>query len=119
MLLFWDILSITLILTGALFCLATSIGLARFRDTVARMHASTKPQTFGLATTLLGLVLHILAYGESGATVRGDLGILALIIIFALMTSPIIGNRLGHVAQKEGLIDRDALSRDDEKEPRQ
>ena len=36
-----------------------AIGLARFRDTIGRMHASTKPQTLGLSLTLLGTVLHI------------------------------------------------------------
>ena len=117
--LFVDIISITLILAGVLFCLATAIGLARFRDTIGRMHASTKPQTLGLSLTLLGTVLHIFANGGGGVTVNGDLSMLVLIVLFALMTSPIIGNRLGHVSQKEGLIDRDALSRDDELEPRQ
>ena len=114
-----DIISITLILRGGFFCLATAVGLARFRDTIGRMHASTKPQTLGLSMTLVGTVLHIFANGGGGVTVNGDLGMMVLIVLFALMTSPIIGNRLGHVSQKEGLIDRDALSRDDELEPRQ
>ena len=112
-----DIISITLILGGGFFCLATAVGLARFRDTIGRMHASTKP-TLGLSMTLLGTVLHIFANGGGGVTVNGDLGMMVLIVLFALMTSPIIGNRLGHVSQKEGLIDRDRLSRDDETEPR-
>lgn len=114
-----DIISITLILGGGFFCLATAVGLARFRDTIGRMHASTKPQTLGLSMTLVGTVLHIFANGGGGVTVNGDLGMMVLIVLFALMTSPIIGNRLGHVSQKEGLIDRDQLSRDDETEPRQ
>lgn len=116
--LFVDIISITLILGGGFFCLATAVGLARFRGTIDRMHASTKPQTLGLTMTILGAVLHIFANGGGGATVNGDLGMMVLIVLFALMTSPIVGNRLSHVAQKEGLIDRDALSRDDESELR-
>lgn len=112
--LFFDIASIGLILAGSLFSLATAIGLVRFRDTVARMHASTKPQTLGLALTLLGVTAHIIARGGGGAMVAGDMGMMLLVVLFAMMTSPIIGNRLGHVALKEGLIDRSLLSRDDE-----
>ena len=112
--LIFDILSITLIMTGALFSLAASIGLIRFRDTVARMHASTKPQTLGLTLTLLGVVAHIVARGGGGVTVAGDLGMMVLVVLFAMITSPIIGNRLGHVSLKEGIVDRDTMSRDDE-----
>ncbi len=114
--LIFDILSITLIMTGALFSLATSIGLIRFRDTVARMHASTKPQTLGLTLTLLGVVAHIVARGGGGVTVAGDMGMMVLVVLFAMITSPIIGNRLGHVSLKEGIVDRDTMSRDDEAE---
>lgn len=113
-----DIISITLIMGGGLLSLATAFGLARFRDTLGRMHASTKPQTLGLAMTLLGTVLHIFANGGGGPTVNGDLGMIVLIVLFAMTTSPIVGNRLGHVSQKEGLIDRSILSRDDETNPR-
>lgn len=114
--LIFDILSITLIMTGALFSLATSIGLIRFRDTVARMHASTKPQTLGLTLTLLGVVAHIVARGGGGVTVAGDMSMMVLVVLFAMITSPIIGNRLGHVSLKEGIVDRDTMSRDDEAE---
>lgn len=114
--LIFDILSITLIMTGALFSLAASIGLIRFRDTVARMHASTKPQTLGLTLTLLGVVAHIVARGGGGVTVAGDMGMMVLVVLFAMITSPILGNRLGHVSLKEGIVDRDTMSRDDEAE---
>src|SRR5699024_3389414 len=98
LMLIFDILSITLIMTGALFSLGASIGLIRFRDTVARMHASTKPQTLGLTLTLLSVVAHIVARGGGGVTVAGDMGMMVLVVLFAMITSPIIGNRLGHVS---------------------
>ncbi|WP_295624843.1 monovalent cation/H(+) antiporter subunit G [uncultured Corynebacterium sp.] len=113
-----DVISVALIISGALFCLATAIGLVRFRDTIGRMHASTKPQTLGLTLTLAGTVLHIFANGGGDVTVNGDLSMLILILLFALMTSPIIGNRIGHIVQKEGLVDHDHLSRDDVNNPR-
>lgn len=108
-----DVIAIAAIISGALLCLAAAIGLARFRDTVSRMHASSKPQTLGLMLTLSGALLHVLAHGVWDATTLGDLGLLTLIICFALGTSPIIGNRVGHEAYKEGLIDADNLARDD------
>lgn len=115
--LFLDILSLTFILLGALLAVSTALGLVRFRDTVSRMHASSKPQTMGLALTLIGVILHILVHGDLSVQVRGDLGMLVLIMLFALMTAPVVGNRISHVAKREGLIDRDALARDDEVSP--
>lgn len=115
--LFLDILSLTFILLGALLAVSTALGVVRFRDTVSRMHASSKPQTMGLALTLIGVILHIIVHGDLSIQVRGDLGMLVLIMLFALMTAPVIGNRISHVAKREGLIDREALSRDDEATP--
>lgn len=113
MILFADILAIAFIVGGALLCLAAAVGLARFRDTISRMHASSKPQTLGLMLTLSGALIHVLVHGTWDATTLGDLGLLTLIICFALGTSPIIGNRVGHEAFKEGLIDEANIARDD------
>nr|WP_120491723.1 monovalent cation/H(+) antiporter subunit G [Corynebacterium lactis] len=113
MILIADIIAIGAVVSGALLCLAAAIGLARFRDTVSRMHASSKPQTLGLMLTLTGALLHVLVHGTRDTTTLGDLGLLTLIICFALGTAPIIGNRVGHEAYKEGLIDDANLARDD------
>ena len=56
------------------------------------------------------------ARGGGGVTVAGDMGMMVLVVLFAMITSPIIGNRLGHVSLKEGIVDRDTMSRDDEAE---
>ena len=37
------IVSLVLILAGALLCLTAAIGLLRFRDVPTRLHAATKP----------------------------------------------------------------------------
>lgn len=113
--LFLDILSLTFIILGGLLAVSTALGVVRFRDTVSRLHASSKPQTMGLALTLIGVALHVIVHDDGlSVQVRGDLGMLLLIMLFALMTAPVVGNRLANVAKREGLIDRDSLSRDDE-----
>lgn len=52
--LFADVISIVLILIGSLLVLAAAIGVARFPDTMSRVHAISKPQTTGLILTILG-----------------------------------------------------------------
>ncbi|WP_448852714.1 monovalent cation/H(+) antiporter subunit G [Corynebacterium sp. 335C] len=109
-----DIVSLVLILGGALVSLTAALGVVRFRDTVSRMHASSKPQTLGLLMTIVGVILHVLAQGGNGPAQYGDLGMMALVALFALATAPVVANRLGDVGKREQLIDRGALSRDDE-----
>ena len=110
MILVADIIAITLILTGMLLCVAASVGLIRFRDTISRMHASSKPQT------LSGSLVHVATHASAHTTTSSDLALLTLIILFALGTSPIVSNRVGHEAFKERLVDEDSLARDDSRE---
>lgn len=49
-----DILSLILVISGSLLILAAAIGLARFKDTMSRVHAVSKPQTTGLILTIMG-----------------------------------------------------------------
>lgn len=119
MILVADIIAIVLILSGMLLCVAASVGLIRFRDTISRMHASSKPQTLGLILTLTGSLLHVATHAPTHATTNSDLALLTLIILFALGTSPIVSNRVGHEAFKERLVDEDSLARDDSREPRE
>ncbi len=98
-----DIISAALILLGATMTLTTAIGLVRFPDTLSRMHAATKPQTFGLLLILVGAMIRL------GNNV--DNGMLALACLFALMTAPVIAHRIGRLVYQEqraqdGLMDR-------------
>jgi multicomponent Na+:H+ antiporter subunit G len=51
-------LTVLLIVTGAFFFLAGTVGLLRFPDTFSRMHALTKADNLGLGFTIAGLMLH-------------------------------------------------------------
>lgn len=119
MILVADIIAIVLILAGSLLCVAASVGLARFRDTISRMHASGKPQTLGLMLTLTGALIYVLVHGADNVPTYSDLALLVLIIFFAVGTSPVVSNRVGHEAFKERLVDEDSLARDDSREPRE
>lgn len=50
-------LSVGLILLGAFFFLAGTIGLLRFPDVYTRLHALTKADNLGLGLTAMGLML--------------------------------------------------------------
>ena len=52
-----EVVSAVLLVLGALLALTAAIGLLRFPDTLARMHAATKPQTLGLLLVLAGTAL--------------------------------------------------------------
>ncbi|MEZ2122711.1 MULTISPECIES: monovalent cation/H(+) antiporter subunit G [unclassified Corynebacterium] len=108
-----DVLSLILLFLGSLLALSAAIGLARFRDTLTRLHAVTKPQTLGLILAVSGALLRVSGSRNLDAGAAGDLGVLILIIAFTLITAPVIGQRLGRLARKEKLYDPEALSRDD------
>ncbi|WP_439031476.1 monovalent cation/H(+) antiporter subunit G [Gordonia terrae] len=98
-----DIISATLLLIGCLMAVTAAIGLVRFPDTLSRMHAATKPQTFGLLLILIGAMLRL------GDNV--DSGMLVLAGLFALITAPVVAHRIGRLAYQEqrardGLMDR-------------
>lgn len=52
-----DWVSAALLLAGAFFFLAGTVGLLRFPDVYNRLHALTKADNLGLGLTVLGLVL--------------------------------------------------------------
>lgn len=54
-----DILSAVLMLSGAGFFTAGTIGLIRFPDVRSRLHALTKADTLGLGLIFLGVALQL------------------------------------------------------------
>lgn len=92
-----ELISTTLVLAGALLAMTASIGLLRFRDTLSRMHAATKPQTFGLLLVLTGVGIRL---GENV-----DIGMLVLAGLFAIITAPVVAQRVGQLAYREQRAD--------------
>ena len=75
---------------GAFFALVGSIGLVRFNDSMARMHAPTKVGTLGIGALLLAALLHSFVYGEGAIHVL-------LIMAFLFVTAPISANFIAKV----------------------
>ena len=88
-----DVVVAVLVLTGSLLALTAAIGVLRFPDTLTRMHATTKPQTFGLLLVLIAAMIRL-----SGSV---DFGMLVLSGLFALITAPVVAHRIGRLAYQE------------------
>ena len=105
-----DIVSSVFLILGALMAFTAALGVFRFPDTLSRMHAATKPQTFGLLQILLGAIIQL------GDNV--DVGMLILAGLFAIITALVIAHRIGRLVYQEqraqdGLIAKERLDRGD------
>jgi multicomponent Na+:H+ antiporter subunit G len=94
-----------LVLGGSMLALTASIGVVRFPDTLSRMQAATKPQVLGLLLVLAGAAVRL----------RGsvDVGMIILTAMFTLITAPVVANRVGRLAYREGNIREDLLTADE------
>ena len=90
-----DVISAALMLLGALSCLLGAIGLVRLPDLAARLQAATKPQTLGLTLVLLGTALRV----ELASAVT-----LVLVVLFQVITAPVISQLVGRAAYRSGAI---------------
>jgi multicomponent Na+:H+ antiporter subunit G len=81
-------LSTLLLLVGAVFFLAGTIGLLRFPDVFARLHAITKADNLGLGFTVFGLALQ----AESWRAVGMLLLIWALVLLAGTTCCHLVAN---------------------------
>lgn len=77
-------------LTAGVFSLIAAVGILRFPDALARMHASSKVGTLAASLALIAAALHI------GTFSAGSRAFLA--IAFLLLTAPIGAHLLGRAA---------------------
>jgi multicomponent Na+:H+ antiporter subunit G len=90
-----DVLSWILLIAGSFFCVVGAIGLIRFPDFYARMHAAGVTDTLGATLVIAGLALQA---GWSLVMVK-----LAFILFFIYLTSPTAGHALAKTAYRCGL----------------
>lgn len=89
-----DTVAAVLLLTGVSLTVLAGIGLQRFPDVFARMHAATKPATLGLALALAGTALRMER--------PGDIAKLVLVIILQFVTAPVGAHMVGRAAYRAG-----------------
>lgn len=89
-----DIVAATLLVVGALLALTAAIGLHRFPDVFARMHAATKPATLGLALLLIGAAMKV--------PDLGSIAKLMLVLVLAFATAPVGSHLVGRAAYRAG-----------------
>ncbi len=85
---------------GACFILIGAIGLLRFNDPMARLHAPTKVGTVGVGALLLGSMIHSDLFGEGWSMHE------LLIMAFLFVTAPISA----HFIAKVSMHKRDCAS---------
>lgn len=96
-----DVVSAICFLLGALLAMIAAIGVLRLPDLLSRMHAATKPQVLGLVLILIGLGFRL---REPGA-----IGILVLIGLFQLLTTPVANHMVGRASIRAGQVREDHL----------
>jgi multicomponent Na+:H+ antiporter subunit G len=85
-----DWIAALLVVSGGTFCLVAGVGIVRLGDVFARMHASTKAGTLGLALVCLGAMLA----DDSWQQVLEAL----LVFGFMLASAPIGAHLIGRAA---------------------
>lgn len=89
-----DVFAGTLLTLGAALAVLAGVGLQRFPNVLARMHAATKPATLGLALVLIGAALRA---PDAGAVVK-----LLLVIVLQFLTAPVGAHLMGRAAYQTG-----------------
>jgi multicomponent Na+:H+ antiporter subunit G len=79
---------------GVLLTVIAGVGLQRFPDVFARMHAATKPATLGLLLVLVGAGLHV---PDAGSVAK-----LLLVVALQFLTAPISAHLVGRAAFRAG-----------------
>ena len=88
-----SVAGLLLIFLGSALTLAAAIGLLRFNNVLMRMHPAAKPQVLGLILVMAGASLRLRSLSETG--------IFFLAALFAVITSPVIANRVSNIAYRE------------------
>lgn len=96
-----DVVSAVCFLGASLLALVAGIGVTRFPDLLARMHAATKPQVLGLALMIVGLAVHLRDPRVLGA--------LVLVLVFQMLTAPVSAHMVGRAGYRTGKVRSDLL----------
>ena len=100
-----ELIAAIVMLVGALFTLLAAVGLHRFDDVFARMHAAGKSSTLGLLLIVLGVAFRL--------TSLGDALKLGLVAALAVITIPAGVHVIARAAWRAGTELADATEFDE------
>ena len=93
------------LLTGALFCFVSAVGLLRLPDLYTRMHAASKAGALGSGLMLVAVALYALDLAIATRALAG--------VVFLLLTTPISAHLLARSAYFKGFEPCDLTHRDE------
>jgi len=96
-----DVLTGIFLLLGGFLSVAAGVGLLRFSDAIARLHATTKPQILGLAFVLLAIALQ----ERQLSTIL----LLLFLLIFQMITAPVSAHMIARAGYRGGIIAPNSL----------
>ena len=105
-----DVISAAIMALGAAFTLLAGVGLHRFDDVFARMHAAGKASTLGMLLILLGAALRM---SELGNVLK-----LGLVAVLAVITIPAGIHLIARAAWRAGTELAEATSFDEASQSR-
>ena len=97
-----DVAAAVFLLLGAFLTFTAGVGVLRLPDLLARMHAVTKPQVLGLILLCVGVALRVRSWTA--------VTLLAIVIVFQLLTSPVAAQMVGRAGLRTGKVRRDQLA---------
>lgn len=89
-----DLISLILMIIGAVFMLLAAIGVVRMPDLYLRMSATSKAATLGVICVMLAAALH---FNDFAITAR-----IIAIIVFLILTAPVAAHKIGRAAYFAG-----------------
>jgi multicomponent Na+:H+ antiporter subunit G len=96
-----DTAAAVFVVLGALLSLVAGVGILRFPDALARLHAGTKPQVLGLICIVIAVALA----SRSWAAVL----LLIPVVLFQLLTQPVAAHMIGRAGYRTKNLRTDLL----------
>ena len=96
-----DVVAVACLLAGAFLCLTAGLGLVRFPDVLARMHAGTRPQVLGVLLIMIAGALRLQGWSATW--------MLLLVAVFQMLTAPVSAHMISRVAYRRRHVRRDLL----------
>lgn len=90
-----DAITVLVLILGGGFVFVAGLGIFRMRDTIIRMHASTKAGTLGIGLILISVMLNFQDFAISARAFAT--------ILFLLLTAPVAAHLMGRAAVRSGV----------------